>query len=90
METEESGPLPPSQSLPSAMLYDRARQAALSKNTNPQRREGGSSTRRPWSQEEEKALMTGLDKVQGPHWSQILSLYGAGGSISNILKDRSQ
>ncbi|KAM0323001.1 hypothetical protein ACHAQA_009100 [Verticillium albo-atrum] len=90
MENEESGPLPPSQSLPSAMLYDRARQAALSKNTNPQRREGGSSTRRPWSQEEEKALMTGLDKVQGPHWSQILSLYGVGGSISNILKDRSQ
>ncbi|KAM0284520.1 hypothetical protein ACHAQH_001886 [Verticillium albo-atrum] len=90
MDTEEAGPLPPSQSLPSAMLYDRARQAALSKNTNPQRREGGSSTRRPWSQEEEKALMTGLDKVQGPHWSQILSLYGVGGSISNILKDRSQ
>lgn len=34
--------------------------------------------------------MMGLDKVQGPHWSQILSLYGVGGSISNILKDRSQ
>lgn len=87
---EEPGPLPPTQSLPSAVLYDRARQAALSKNTNPQRREGGSSTRRPWTQDEEKALMMGLDKVQGPHWSQILSLYGPGGSISNILKDRSQ
>lgn len=87
---KDDPPLPPTQSLPSAVLYDRARQAALSKNTNPQRREGGSSTRRPWSQEEEKALMMGLDKVQGPHWSQILSLYGPEGTISNILKDRSQ
>ncbi|GJD01555.1 Myb-like DNA-binding domain-containing protein [Colletotrichum higginsianum IMI 349063] len=82
--------LPPSQSLPSAVLYDRARQAALSKTNNQQRREGTTSTRRPWTQEEEKALMTGLDMVQGPHWSQILSLFGAEGTLSNILKDRTQ
>ncbi|KAL2759609.1 hypothetical protein ACRALDRAFT_1046999 [Sodiomyces alcalophilus JCM 7366] len=62
-QDKDDPPLPPTQSLPSAILYDRARQAALSKNTNPQRREGGSSTRRPWSQEEEKALMMGLDKL---------------------------
>lgn len=87
---ESNEKLPPSQSLPSAVLYDRARQAALSKTNNQQRREGTTSTRRPWTQEEEKALMTGLDMVQGPHWSQILSLFGAEGTLSNILKDRTQ
>jgi protein TBF1 len=34
--------------------------------------------------------MTGLDMVKGPHWSQILSLFGANGSISDILKERTQ
>lgn len=34
--------------------------------------------------------MDGLERVKGPHWSQILALYGAGGSISEILKDRNQ
>lgn len=34
--------------------------------------------------------MAGLDQVKGPHWSQILALYGANGSISEILKDRNQ
>jgi protein TBF1 len=34
--------------------------------------------------------MDGLDRVKGPHWSQILALYGAGGSISEVLKDRNQ
>ena len=48
------------------------------------------SQRRPWSPEEENALMTGLDRVQGPHWSQILAMYGPDGSISEILKDRNQ
>jgi hypothetical protein len=34
--------------------------------------------------------MAGLDQVKGPHWSQILALYGAKGSVSEILKDRNQ
>ena len=34
--------------------------------------------------------MDGLERVKGPHWSQILALYGSGGSISEILKDRNQ
>lgn len=34
--------------------------------------------------------MMGLDMVKGPHWSQILSLFGPNGSISNILADRTQ
>jgi hypothetical protein len=34
--------------------------------------------------------MAGLDLVKGPHWSQILALYGQGGSIDDVLKDRNQ
>lgn len=34
--------------------------------------------------------MAGLDMVKGPHWSQILSLFGPNGTISDILKDRTQ
>ncbi|KAH0367626.1 hypothetical protein KCU65_g4545, partial [Aureobasidium melanogenum] len=52
---------------------------------------GASATQRqPWKQEEEDALMAGLAEVKGPHWSQILSLYGRGGSVSEVLKDRNQ
>ncbi|KAK3997209.1 telomere repeat binding factor-domain-containing protein [Cladorrhinum sp. PSN332] len=82
--------LPPHQSLPTAALYEKARQAAVAKSSNTARREGLHSTRRPWSPEEEKALMAGLDMVKGPHWSQILSLFGPNGSMSDILKDRTQ
>ncbi|KAK5997885.1 Telomeric DNA-binding factor trf1 [Cladobotryum mycophilum] len=82
--------LPPNQTFPSAILYDKARQAALSKSSAHTRREGLHSTRRPWTQEEEKALMAGLDMVKGPHWSQILTLFGLNGTISDILKDRTQ
>lgn len=46
--------------------------------------------RRPWTSEEEEALMAGLNTVQGPHWAQILELYGPGGRISEVLKDRNQ
>ena len=34
--------------------------------------------------------MMGLDMVKGPHWSQILSLFGPSGSMSQILADRTQ
>lgn len=34
--------------------------------------------------------MTGLDQVKGPHWSQILALYGVNGTINEVLKDRNQ
>lgn len=82
--------LPPDQSSPTSVLYERARQAAVAKSSNTARREGIHSTRRPWSSEEEKTLMLGLDMVKGPHWSQILSLFGPNGTISDILKDRTQ
>lgn len=49
-----------------------------------------SSTRQPWTKPEEDALLAGLGRVSGPHWSQILALYGRGGSVSEVLKDRNQ
>lgn len=49
-----------------------------------------SSVRQPWTKAEEEALLEGLDRVSGPHWSQILALYGRGGSVSEVLKDRNQ
>ena len=81
----------PTQSAPSHVLYERARLAAASKSSpNSARRPPQPSTRRPWSLEEENALMAGLDRVRGPHWSQIIGMFGKGGSISEVLKDRGQ
>ncbi|KAK7949065.1 uncharacterized protein PG986_009951 [Apiospora aurea] len=82
--------LPPNQTDSTPNLYERARQAAAARSSNHARREGSHSTRRPWSADEEKALMMGLDMVKGPHWSQILSLFGPNGTISQILADRTQ
>jgi hypothetical protein len=84
-------PIVSSQSLPTAELYEMARRQAASKNSSNNRRDsGGVSARRPWSTAEERALMAGLDSTGGPHWSQILSLYGANGSVSTILQHRNQ
>lgn len=72
-------------------LYENARRAVASKVTSAaSRREGLSSSRRQWTAEEENALMAGMDQVQGPHWSQILALHGAQGTVSTALKDRTQ
>lgn len=79
-----------SQSQPTQVLYERARQAASAKSTSSNRRSGLPSQRRPWTTEEENALMAGLDRVKGPHWSQILAMFGPGGTISEALKDRNQ
>ena len=49
-----------------------------------------STVRQPWTKPEEDALLEGLARVNGPHWSQILALYGRGGSVSEVLKDRNQ
>ena len=64
--------------------------AATAKASPTNRRAGTPSQRRPWSTEEEGSLMAGLDRVKGPHWSQILAMYGPGGSIDESLKDRNQ
>ena len=57
-----------------------------------EKKSGGSGTtvRQPWTDAEQDALLAGLEKVNGPHWSQILALYGRGGSESEVLKDRNQ
>ena len=34
--------------------------------------------------------MAGLDRVKGPHWSQIHAMFGPGGSINEVLQNRSQ
>src|SRR5204863_6995616 len=70
-------------------LLMRARREAAAKS-NTATKTGGQTTRQAWTQEEENALMAGLDQVQGIKWSVILALYGPGGSINEVLKDRSQ
>lgn len=80
----------PSQSAPTQVLYEQARQASANKSAPHARRPGLPSQRKPWSTDEENALMAGLDQVRGPHWSQILALYGPKGQVSEILKGRNQ
>ncbi|POS84249.1 hypothetical protein EPUL_004222 [Erysiphe pulchra] len=83
--------LPSEQTAPTQVLYERARHAAVAKaSPSNTRRPGLPSQRRPWSSEEERALMAGLDQVRGPYWSQILALYGPKGTINEVLKDRNQ
>ncbi|KAF1989285.1 hypothetical protein K402DRAFT_268978 [Aulographum hederae CBS 113979] len=77
-------------SLPTSAQYNLARHHAITHSPHPLRRVSVPSARRPWSAAEESALMDGLDQVKGPHWSQILALYGEGGSKSNVLRERSQ
>lgn len=79
---DDSGP--PAATSTSPPLNTETRTAKAGKPTS------NSAPRQPWKQEEEDALMAGLNEVKGPHWSQILSLYGRGGSISEVLKDRNQ
>ena len=79
-----------SQTAPTHVLYERARQATTAKASPPNRKPITPSHRRPWTPEEEAALMTGLDQVKGPHWSQILAMYGPGGTVNESLKDRNQ
>jgi hypothetical protein len=94
-------PYPPAPSMPqnqtwpapkisTQQQYQIARQQAASKSAPNTKRLGLPSQRRPWTTDEENALMAGLDQVKGPHWSQILALYGVNGSICDILKDRNQ
>ena len=86
-----ASPVPyPTQSAPTSVLYERARMAATAKASPSNRRAGHPSQRRPWTPEEENALMAGLDHVKGPHWSQILAMYGPGGTLNETLKDRNQ
>ncbi|KAK9236050.1 telomere repeat binding factor-domain-containing protein [Lipomyces kononenkoae] len=69
---------------------DPTSQSARAKSARNRALNNGSTRRRPWTKEEETALMQGLDEVKGPRWSQILEMYGPGGRISEVLKDRNQ
>ncbi|KAK4691942.1 protein TBF1, partial [Lecanoromycetidae sp. Uapishka_2] len=80
----------PTQTAPTQVLYERAREAATAKAGPTNRRSGTPSQRRPWTTDEENSLMAGLDRVKGPHWSQILAMFGPGGTINEVLKDRNQ
>lgn len=83
--------IPNNQSAPTHVLYAKARQAAQARsNPGNARKPGLPSQRRPWTTDEENALMAGLDAVKGPHWSQILAMYGPQGSVNEILKERNQ
>ncbi|KAK6542816.1 TTAGGG repeat binding factor [Orbilia ellipsospora] len=88
--TSPTTPQPHEQTTPTHILYEQARLAATARQSPNARRAGLPSQRRPWSTEEEHALMLGLDYVKGPHWSQILAMFGAGGTINEALKDRNQ
>lgn len=72
--------------------YKQARlaDAATERQKQDRARSSSGGQRRAWSNEEEQALMQGLDKVQGPHWAKILAMFGENGSVSNVLKDRNQ
>ncbi|KAF3914080.1 hypothetical protein AA313_de0203615 [Arthrobotrys entomopaga] len=88
--SSQATPQPHEQTTPTHILYEQARLAATARQSPNARRAGLPSQRRPWSTEEEHALMLGLDYVKGPHWSQILAMFGAGGTINEALKDRNQ
>jgi hypothetical protein len=85
-----SEPPLPRQPQSTLTLYQRARRAAILTDSAAARRAGLPYQGRPWTMEEESALMAGLDSVKGPYWSKILEMYGPGGSVSEALKSRTQ
>ena len=43
-----------------------------------------------WTAEETKTLIEGLKQVEGPHWNQLLGLFGSKGTINTALKGRTR
>lgn len=84
----------PEQPTPSVSTWSTTRNAPLTSVLDA----GGSvestasagKTRRPWTELEEHTLLAGIESINGPYWSRILALYGRGGSINEVLKDRNQ
>lgn len=71
--------------------YEKARALAASREMQKRLAIAASNgARRPWTTDEEDALMHGIDYVKGPHWAQILALWGVDGMKGTILKDRTQ
>ena len=74
-----------SQTAPTLLLYAKAREASEMDPLHPPlsaTEENSKGERRKWTLGEEHALMEGLDRVRGPHWSQILA--------DERLKDRTE
>ena len=82
--------LPPGQTMPTYDMYVMARRADEMRNNSRTGEGVVSANRRPWTVLEEKALLAGIDILQGPQWSQILRLHGNQGTISQALANRSQ
>ena len=86
--------LPPGQTASSYELLKRARRQMAAQSTG--RRNGtpgtsaGTGQRQHWTDEEERALLDGIDFVGGPHWSRILQLHGPSGTQSEALRARTQ
>lgn len=79
-------PVPGHSSRQPSLPVSKSSAAQASATSSP----SATTTRQPWTKPEEDALLAGLGRVSGPHWSQILALYGRGGSVSEVLKDRNQ
>lgn len=74
--------------LASTLLPSEIQEQQIHLHLNP-KSTSKSSHRRPWTRDEEKALRHALE-LRGPAWSTILELFGAGGKISEALKNRNQ
>lgn len=82
-----------SQTAPTLLLYSRAREASEIEALHPPQSttdENSKGDRRKWSLEEERALMNGLDRVQGPYWDQILSDEQLKYRTESELKDKAR
>lgn len=91
LEVASSSPKPhESQSRSTQVLYDLARQARSSKTSSSKRLTSAHGRQNQWTLEEENSLLAAIDRVKGPHWAQILSMYGRDGSINETLKGRGQ
>lgn len=72
----------------SGLLPSEIQEQQIHIRINP-RMQGKVTSRRPWTREEEKALRHALE-MKGTQWSVILELFGQGGSINELLKNRTQ
>lgn len=71
-----------------ALLPSEIQEQQIHIRINP-RMQGKVTNRRPWTREEEKALRHALE-LKGTQWSVILELFGQGGRINELLKNRTQ
>lgn len=72
----------------SALLPSEIQEQQIHIRINPGM-QGKVTNRRPWTREEEKALRHALE-LKGTQWSTILELFGQGGRINELLKNRTQ